>query len=345
MAYINDLNIQITLATKPLTIQGFSRILILGNRTSPNNLIGLYGIYSDLASMVSAGFSSSDPEYKMAALIFAQSPCPSDIAVHIHSAAVDIDDALDTLILTHNDWYGLLITSRDADDLHTAGTWALGNEKLFIGCTDSIDALTNRNNIREAYLIHDKATDYPEAAWAGLCFPQPIGSITWKWKSPTGVVASNFTLTQLNTIRSNKGQTFSERNGIVYSDEGITTGGEYIDVVMSRDYIKARLEESLFALQTRVGKIPFDDTGGAMLESAIREVLRQAGKQGIIAKAVSEADKKLSDEGEYMFTVYVPPRSEVPENDRAQRKWSGITFSFTLAGAVHKTQISGIITI
>lgn len=345
MAYINDLNIQITLATKPLTLQGFSRILILGNRTSPNNLIGHYGVYSDLASMVAAGFSNSDPEYKMAALIFAQSPCPSDIAVHIHSAAVDIDDALDTLILTHNDWYGLLITSRDVDDLHTAGTWALGNEKLFIGCTDSIDALTGRNNIREAYLIHDKATDYPEAAWAGMCFPQPIGSITWKWKSPTGVVASNFTLTQLNAIRSNKGQTFSERNGVVYSDEGITTGGEYIDVIMSRDYIKARLGESLFALQTRIGKIPFDDTGGAMIESAIREVLRQAGKQGIIAKAVSEADKKLSDEGEYMFTVYVPPRSEVPENDRAQRKWSGITFSFTLAGAVHITQVSGTITI
>ncbi|MEW6525085.1 MAG: DUF3383 family protein [Spirochaetota bacterium] len=345
MAYINDLDIQITLATKPLTVQGFSKILILGNRTSPNTLIGHYGEYADLAGMITAGFVSTDPEYKMAALIFAQSPCPSEIAVHIHDAATDIDDALDTLVLTHNDWYGLLITSRDADDLHTAGTWALGHEKLFIGCTASPTALTDRNNIREAYVIHDKATDYPEAAWAGLCFPQSIGSITWKWKSPTGVVASSFTLTQLNAIRDGKGQTFSERSGIVYSDEGITTGGEYIDVIMSRDYIKARLGEALFALQTRVGKIPFDDYGGAMLEATIRDVLRQAGKQGIIAKAVSEADKKLSDEGEYMYQVYVPPRSEVPANDRAERKWTGITFSFALAGAVHKTQISGTITI
>lgn len=345
MAFINDLGIQITLATKPLTIKGFSKILILGKRTSPNSFIGHYGEYSDVAGIVSAGFTSSDPEYKMAALIFAQSPCPDEIAIHIHDAATDIDDALDTLILTHNDWYGLLITSRNADDLHTAGTWALGHEKLFIGCSDSPAALSDRNNIREAYLIHDKATDYPEAAWAGLCFPQPIGSITWKWKSPTGVVASSFTLTQLNAIREGKGQTFSERNGIVYSDEGITTGGEYIDVIMSRDYIKTRIEEALFALQTRVGKIPFDDSGAAMIESCLRDVLRQAGKQGIIAKAISESDKKLSDEGEYMYQVYVPPRSEVPVNDRAERKWSGITFSFMLAGAVHKTQISGIITI
>lgn len=345
MAYINDLDIQIQLSTKPLTQQGFSKILVLGERTSPNTLIGHYGEYADLASMVSAGFASSDAEYKMAAMIFAQSPRPNQIAVHVHDASTDIDDALDALVQLHNDWYGLLITSRDAGDLHTAGGWALGNEKLFIGCTSSTDALTGRSNIREAYLIHNNADLFPEAAWAGLCFAQQIGTITWKWKSPTGVSASNFTLTQLNTIRTNKGQTFSERSGIVYSDEGITTGGEYIDVVMSRDYIKARLGEALFALQMKVGKIPFDDSGGAMLENSIREVLRHAGKLGIIARAISEEDKKLSDEGEYMYTVNVPARSEVPENDRAERKWSGITFSFTLAGAVHKTQIFGTITI
>lgn len=345
MAYINDLNIQISLATKPLTVQGFSTLLILGKQTSPNNLIGHYGEYSDLASMVAAGFTANDDEYKMASLIFGQSPRPEKIAVHIHDSSVDIDDALNTLIGSYNDWYGLLITSRNADDLHTAGDWALGNEKLFIGCADSPSALTGRNNIREAYLIHNDASNFPEAAWAGMCFPQAIGSITWKWKTPTGVSASNFNMTQLNAIRTGKGQTLSERNGVVYADEGITTGGEYIDVIMSRDYIKARLGEALFALNIRSDKIPFDNTGAAMMESVIRDVLRQAGKQGIIAKAVSEADKKLSDEGEYMYTVTIPERSEVPANDRAARRWTGIEFTFVLAGAVHAAEISGTITI
>jgi hypothetical protein len=74
-------------------------------------------------------------------------------------------------------------------------------------------------------------------------------------------------------------------------------------------------------------------------------VFRQAGKDGIIAKAVSEDDKAYSDEGEYMYTVTVPQRSEVPENDRAARTWSGIEFDFTIAGAVHAVGISGTITV
>lgn len=345
MAYINDLDIQITLATKPLTVQGFSKLLILGNRTSPDDLIDHYGEYADLASMVDDGFTADDDEYKMAALIFGQSPRPSEIAVHIHDDTVTLTDALNTLIGSYNDWYGLLITSRANVDLNAAGTWALGNEKLFIGCAVSSTALTDRNNIREAYLIHDGAADFPEAAWAGMCFPQAIGSITWKWKAPTGVVAADFTLTELNAIRDGNGQTLSERSGVVYADEGKTTGGEFIDVIMSRDYIKARLGEALFGLSIRSDKIPFDNTGAAMMESAIRDVLRQAGKQGIIAKAVSEADKELSDEGEYMYTVTIPERSEVPTNDRAARKWTGIEFTFVLAGAVHATEISGTITI
>lgn len=457
MAHINDLNIVISLATRPLTVQGFSKLLILGNRTSPDALIDHYSEYADLASMVSDGFSVDDDEYKMAALIFAQSPRPSEIAVFIRDEALEskaavtgdvdlsgghdwsdvgsatflitvnegtektitldaacadlaavvsevnaalaeqsldalveavasgnfvklqtisagtdqsielaegtgaladlgldegisygddgISESLATLVGTRNDWYGLLITERGESSLHAAGDWSMGNEKLFVGCCASPDALSGRNNIREAYLIHDGADDFPEAAWAGICFPQAIGSITWKWKNPTGVVASAFTLTQLNTIRDGNGQTFSERSGIVYADEGITTGGEFIDVIMSRDYIKARLGEALFALNIRSDKIPFDNTGAAMMESAIRDVLRQAGKQGIIATAVSEADKALSDEGEYMYTVTIPERSEVPANDRAARKWTGIEFTFVLAGAVHATEISGTITI
>ena len=458
MAFINDLNINITLATRPLTVQGFSRPLILGKRTAPHALIGHYGEYSDLTSMVTAGFTSDDPEYKMAAKIFGQTPRLADIAVHIcddgasapasvtgsvnlslghdwsldsekfairvnggiekiitlDSACADItevlteindgfttaginalveavasgnnvkiqtktsgadksivlDDetgalatlgiaegtyvggsvgsiatALDTLIQTRNNWYGLFITERDNASLHAAGDWALGNEKFFVGCSADPAALDGRNNIREAYLIHNDAANFPEAAWAGMCFPQAIGTITWKWKTPTGVVASNFNLTELGTIRAGNGQTLSERSGVVYADEGITTGGEYIDVVMSRDYVKARLGEAIFATQIRSPKVPFDNSGAAMLEAPMRDVFRQCGKQTIIAKAVSEADKKKSDEGEYMYTVTIPERSEVPDNDRAARKWSGIEFGFTIAGAVHAVDVSGTITI
>ncbi len=344
MAFINDLSIAISLATKPISQESFSKILILGSRATGSSLINKYADYSDVTSMVSDGFTSADPEYKMASLIFGQSPCPDEIGAYIRDESESVSEALDALSQLHDDWYGLLITERDSESLHEAGDWSLGNEKMFIGCTESASALTGRNNIREAYIIHDDADNFPEAALSGMCFPETPGSITWKWKSPTGVTASTFDLTTLNAIRSGNGQTFSKRSGVVYSDEGITTGGEYIDVVMARDYVKARIGEAIFALQLKVDKIPFDNSGAAMLDACIREVLHQAGEDGIIAVATTEEDKNSSDEGEYMYTLSVPDRSDVPANDRAARKWTGITFKFTLAGAVHGTAIEGTIT-
>jgi len=343
--YINDLDIQITLATKPLTQAGFSKILILGERAAPSDLISRYEEFSEPSQMLAAGFKPTDPEYIMASLVFGQSPSPSEVAVYVYDKSAKTADALSELCQKHNDWYGLLVASRKIADQHAAGDFALGNEKMFIGCSDKVAILDKRNNKREAYLIHNEADKYPEAAWAGLCFPPTPGSITWKYQCPTGVNESNFDLKTLNEIRKNNGQTLSKRSGVVYSDEGITTGGEYIDVIMSRDFVKARLSEAIFGLKIRNGKIPFDETGAAMLEDAIRGVLHTAGGAGIIAGAVSEEDQKLSDNGDYMYMVNVPSRSEVPQNDRASRNWSGITFEFVIAGAVHSASIKGTINV
>lgn len=345
MAHINDLDIQISLATLAISQQSFSLPLILGNRAASSPLCGDYGEFAELSEMVAAGFTSDDPEYKMAACMFAQSPRVPTVAVYIRDSEDTIADALDELLQTRSGWYLLMITERDKTSLAAAGAWALANERLFVGCTTDLTALSERNNIREAYLIHDGAAAFPEAAWVGEALPYSIGEITWKWRTPTGAVASGFTLTQLNTIRSGKGQTLSERSGVVYSDEGITTGGEYIDTIMARDFVKARLGEALFSLFINSKKVPFDGTGAAMIDSALREVFQLCGRQGIIGKVEEEADREYSDEGVYMYTLSVPSRSEVPSADRAARKWSGITFLFVIAGAVHKTAISGTITV
>jgi hypothetical protein len=91
--------------------------------------------------------------------------------------------------------------------------------------------------------------------------------------------------------------------------------------------------------------VPFDNTGGNQIEAKMREVFDLCGKQGIIAVVTDEADMTESDSGKYMYKVSVPSRSEVPQADRAQRIWSGITFSFVIQGAIHKVAISGVITV
>lgn len=345
MPYINDLTIRIILQTLALQQQNFGIPLILGKRAS-GSLIASYKEFSGndaLASMVTAGFLTTDDEYKMVAKMLAQSPCPETIAIYVRDEDDNIATALSALITSHNSWYALLITERDKTSLAAAGDWAAANKKIFIGCTSDLTALTGRNVTREAYLMHTDAANFPEAAWVGLCLPQEIGSITWKWKRPSGVTASTFTLTELNAIRTGHAQTMSERSGVVYTDEGITTGGEYIDVIQARDYIEARLGEELFGLQVRSGKIPYDNTGFARIEAVIRSVLNECGNRGIIARAVDDADRLKSDNGVYMYKVTVPARSSIPTNDRAARKLTGIKFTLTIAGAVHNIDIDGYI--
>lgn len=345
MPYIDDILIQITLETKALTLAGFGMPLVLGKKTDPDPLIGELGLYANMDEVSAAGYASSDNEYKMAAKIFAQSPAPSKIAIYTRDDTSNIADSLDAAKAINNDWYAVLIEERDKASIADAGDWAAANEKLFFGCSTDITALDARNNTREAILIHDDAANYPECAWVGLCLPQPIGSITWKWKSPSGVIASNLDTTQLNTVRTNKGQTFSERAGVVYSDNGITTGGEFIDVIQARDYIKTRLGEEIFGLSIRTKKIPYDNSGIAQVEATVRSVLKAAGNQGIIARVVSDADKVNSDEGTYQYMVTVPDRNDISVNDRAARLLPYVEFSFVIAGAIHEFVVNGTITV
>lgn len=346
-AAINDLVINISLSTTAVTSQDFGTALIVGSRETGDALIGTGADYSELSELLDAGFETTDPEYIMLAHFFAQSPRLESVGVYIRDASEDIKTVMNSVFAAYSH-YVILTTDRVLANLQSFGDVTLSNERLFVGGYTSEDILTDRSNIREAYLIHDKAaTKYYEAAWVGRCLPYDIGKITWKWQCPEGVAASSFTLTELKAIRAANGQSFSKRSGYVYADNGITTGGQFIDVIMARDYVKAMLSDDIFALNIKRAaegeKVPMDDTGGAQIESTIRERFRKCGKQGIIAKAESEDDLEKSDEGEYMFTVSVPQRSELEDEDRADRNWAGITFKFTVAGAVHGTEISGVI--
>ncbi len=341
--YINDLNIAISLQTRVVETANFNLALVLGSRSGNHTLKGHYGIYSDLASLKEAGFLESDPEYKILTKLFSQNPKPAEVMVYVGDSTKLISERANNATSQNNNWYIMLITERDKATLNAAGDYALANEKLFIGGASSKTVLTSRNNIREAYLIHNQASEFPEVAWVGDVITKPVGSYTWKFRTPAGVTASNFSLTELKEIRQLKAQTLSLRAGVVYSDNGITTGGEHIDIIQSRDYIKSRLEEELFLLLTRNDKVSFDDLGIAKVESVIRSVLNEAGDIGIIATASSDEDRKASDEGKYIYTVSIPTRAEVSANKRAERALPNVRFSLTIAGAIHSVDISGVI--
>ena len=342
----NDLKINILLNTKAPTIKSFGRSLIFSKRAAqgaPAGLIGVSRVYTEATEMLADGYTVNDAEYKAAVKYQSQEIKSADFVVFTGDSANAEEVSLNSA-KAQIDFYGLLHTSRVLVDLHAAGDWALANEKLFIGGTDDTTIGASRNNIREAYFLHTDNTLFADFGIAGLCFPQNIGDITWKWQEPAGMIATSFTPTQINTIATNKTQTFEQLGSYVMSNDGVTTGGQFIDIIMIRDLVQARLfEDSL--MKFRGGKLSLDDLGSMDYEAVLRARFDYFGRSGIIPEVKTEAQMLKSDMGKYQYKLNMPVIDNIPLADKAARKMSGISFSFVAAGKMHSVEINGEINV
>jgi len=338
--FINDITINISDGTKALKATSFIP-LIVGSGAIASGVIEI----AQLSDITDAGYLSTDAEYEMASAMLAQSPSPSTIKIMRTDGAYAT--ALTNLVTTDNDFYSVCIQSRENVDLAAVGSWCNSNKKFFFGCSNDPTALTGRNVTREAYLIHDNdPDDYPECAWVGQNLPKIYTKhITWKWKVLSGQNGNTFTSTQLAAIRSNQGNALQEQSGQVFTNEGIATDGSYIDITNDKDWIESELNIGFLSLMINNDVIPMDDTGLAQVEGVIRDVLGRAGGQGRIARAVSTADKQKSDDKVYMYTVITPTRDSISANNRALRNATGFQFTYYTAGAIHKIEVNGYVTV
>jgi len=348
MSFIQDISINIARGTKPLTQAGFGLPLIIGSSTPKDG--HTQQVCKEFANMeeIAAAYESTTDEYKMAEAMFMQNPCPKTVVIYSKATDETTVAALTACQASGKDFWGVCISERTVQDAENedAGKWCSANNKFFFGFANDTDGteiakIAARNYDREAYIVHDKAGDFPECAWVGQNLPKDPGSITWKWKSLNGQNAAEYDSAKLTSIRDAKAQALTEYGGIVYVNEGKSTGGDYIDVMRGQDFVKARIEENLYRLFISNDKISMDNTGIAQVEGVVRSVLKHAGNMDIIAKATTESELEKSDDKEYMYRVTVPLREEISENDRAARKLPYVEFIYYLAGAIHEAEIKG----
>lgn len=300
------------------------------------------GSSSVLIAAGTAGSGGGDLLTKIDTLTDMTTTIESAVAggAQLYSEALAI---LITRLTNANQFRTVCIDSRTLSDLNDVGTWASANEKLFFGGIDNVLAGSGRNLEGEAYLISSSQAEFPECAWVGKNIGKVPGSNTWKWQVLAGVTAANYSLTDLNTIRSLKTQAPTNQAGLIYVNEGFVTSGEYIDVILGRMWIAEELEARLLELYLNEEKVPMDDPGIMQTENVIRRVLKEAGVNGIIAVAASKADQANSDDGEYQFKIVSPLSSEISASDKAARKLA-ISFSYILAGAQHEVTVTGKVT-
>jgi len=331
---IKDWQITIDRSTRAISQAGFGKILILAT-SHEHPFTTYYGIDD-----VIEDFDETTEAYKMASRIFGQTPKPQEIAIlgvgnGSEGGLPEPNELINALNNTDEEFYFLTCEDNSKNVVEALAEWTETQQKMYGFSTDDLElaeSIETKGYDRTFFVVHESPESYPCEGWIGRCAPEEPGSITWNYKSVSGITISGV---DSNEVKDLNGNTYIEQHGETHMYDGRTASGEWIDVIRSQDFLYTRIDESIFGTLLRAKKVPYTNTGIAMIEAAIEAPIMQAANNGMIAE----------EDGEYLYEITVPRRSDTTVNDRAQRLLPDIEAVVTLAGSVHGGEISLVIQI
>ena len=327
-----DVKVEISLA-KPVGKAGtwFPLLYVIKGESETD----LYGEYSNLDE-VAAVYAEGTDAYKAANLLLMQDGAPDKVA--ILSGGDNIVEVLPEYI--NKGWRQLIVLG----DFNTAvSTYIEATDKMyFTHFTAQAELEASYKTIAEyertvCVLYTGEDVAYPEAAVVGATAGLKTGSFTYKNMIIKGVPALDMTDEAIEAAHNNGAITILEKAGDIVTSEGFVASGEYIDVIDSEDYVVQSIAYKVQKAFNNNHKVPYTDTGIALLESAVYSALVEAYGNGMIA---DNAD------GSPAYSTNFALRSQTTESDRADRNYPYGEFEFELAGAIHTAyKIRGVITV
>jgi hypothetical protein len=244
----------------------------------------------------------------------------------------------------NDDWYAAVLTNKGKAVITAAAAHIETlNKIMFVASLDSdildssvsddiASTLSTASYDRTAVIYHYKANlQYADAAWLGLGLPYDPGSITWAFKELAGVDTMQLNPTRVTTLRS-KSCNFYAATGEDFTQDGKVASGEWIDVIRTIDWTEARIQEGVVAALKNAKKIPFTDKGATQVQNRVEAVLRE----GVGNDAFRETPAPYCT---------VPKIADVSAADKANRLLPDVFFFAELAGAIHKTEIEGVVSV
>lgn len=349
MALKDIVEVNITRQTTSVAVAAFNVPLILSQFATNKTTTAFTRarVYGSVAEMASDGWTSSDAVYKIANAIFSQNPSVNKIVVgRKDSNDATIDAALNAIANENNDWYGIVVDQALVSSFADVASWVETAKKFAIFWITDVNAydpskstdlasvlkLANRN--RSAVVWHATpagGADYPDAAWMGEGFPYEPGTSTWAYKTLNGVTPDTLLASQETALKNKNCNYYMTVGGVSITQEGKVASGEYIDIIIGTDWIEARLREAVYSALVNNRKIPYDDTGIAMIEGLVKGVLNEAASKGIL-----QADS---------IAVTVPKYADIQQADKLARKLPDVKFSALYQGAIHSVTINGTISV
>lgn len=257
------------------------------------------------------------------------------------------DDELAAIAAEDSDWYGVVVcdSQSKATALNVAG-WVEAQKKIAIvqtadsnaadsvATTDTLSALKSAEYARTGGIYHRAigGTEWLAAGWLAKQLAEPPGSATPAFKSVAGVSTDKLSTAQANAILAKNGSYYQAVGGLAITYEGKSGSGEFLDTTRFVDWQFFDMQDAVFGLFANAKKVPFTNTGVAMVTSVVGASLLR----GVAAGGLSNDPSPV---------VSAPKVADVSAQNRINRRLPDVKFEATLAGGIHATTIRGVIAV
>ncbi len=158
---------------------------------------------------------------------------------------------------------------------------------------------------------------------------QNPGSSNWAWKEIAGVASDDLSTQDIADLRAKNGNFYIPISGLQRTFDGISSGGQYMDVMQGCDWIVATIQERIAALFASNEKIAYTDKGIAQIGNEVRATLELAS---------TDDYKILVAESIY---VTLPKAALISGADKLARILNNVKFGGTLQGAINRAALAG----
>jgi hypothetical protein len=252
--------------------------------------------------------------------------------------------ALDAILAADPDFYFVALTGQGDAELAAASAWCETNKRIFLGTVHNSLAKSAGSTTDYAYTASAASRDctvnlyngndtfaFSALAWGSQRGTATPGSDTWKFKGLSSVTADGLTDSEVSALKAKRCNVYVTTSGVAFTAEGVTCGTDFADTVRFLHWLEAEMAVRILNAKLNAAKIPYTNKGVDRLESVVRGTLRDGANAGGLVPST--------------ITVDVTDVEDVDEITRASREYPGLSFTARLAGAIHKTTVTGLVTV
>ncbi len=267
----------------------------------------------------------------------------SNIAIAHTTPNHGVVEDIQAIQAVNDDWYCLILTSRQSYEIILAAAFIEALRKIFIAAsdepsiktastTDLGSQLKQKTFNRTALIWSGDEPNGPEAAWAGRKLPTDPGSEQWRYASLSGISPDLLSATEQANLNGKNVNHYTTVGGVGIVQKGKMASGQWIDVTRFLDWFTARVQEGIYALLVSVEKVSYTDGGVTSLEAIVRAKI----EEGIRVGGISREDG---------YVVTSQKVADVDPQLRQDRIFPDIEFEFRLAGAIGEVTVKGFVSV